>query len=276
MITGLSLICICLSGVSSIRAQEIAIADSLAKVGQFELAYLYYEKAIFKAESPEVFNAQLFKLGSAYKERGSFQNYAYTLERINKFVLGKEERDQLHYELAFAYYMNKEYGKAQFNFLQYESRLPAYSDDALLLKTLLNGRLEKWDEAEEAYIAYSNDSSVKVEDVFSDIRALKRKNPEKAENLSYFLPGAGQMYAGKPLRGITSFALQSGMLAFAAFNFLNGYYVSGTFTGVSLFYVFYMGGARHAGYLAEEFNKRQKNKAFERLINLIAETKNGQ
>lgn len=276
MIIVLSSIFIYLLGAYSTKAQEIEIADSLVVVENFDLATVYYEKAIFSAKEPEKFNSILFKLSSLHKQRELFEEYAKTLERINKSVLSKPLRVRLFYELTFAYFMLEEYSKAQFNWLQLESINEQLSKDALLLKTLLFAKLRKWDESREAFLAYSKDSSDNSLDVFEEIKSMKLKSPEKAENLSYFLPGVGQMYAGKPLRGLTSLTLQSGMLAFAAFNFFNGYYISGTFTGVSLFYVFYMGGARHASYLAEEFNKRQHEKAYRKLTQLIVETKKGQ
>jgi len=275
LIIVLGLICISLSGAFSTKAQEIEIADSLVDVGQVDLAVVYYEKAIFSTKKPETYNTRLFQLAGLYKKRALFTDYASTLDRINKSVLAVGQKRDLFYELTLAYYMSQDYAKAYFNWLQYERIKPELNEDALLLKTLLFAKLEKWEESQQAYIAYSNDSSEHSSEIFAEIKSMKKKSPAKAENLSYYLPGVGQMYAGKPLRGITSLTLQSGMLAFAAFNFLSGYYISGTFTGVSLFYVFYMGGARHAGYLAEEYNKSQKEKAFEKLKMLISETKKG-
>ena len=119
--------------------------------------------------------------------------------------------------------------------------------------------MSQWEEAKNLSLQISSSpiyqDSVKI--LYTELAGLKLKDPSKAETLSYFIPGSGQMYAGKVFRGITSLVLQTGLLGFAGYSFLNGYYFSGTFTGVSLFYVFYMGGARHAEYLAQEYNKNR-------------------
>ena len=274
MIIALSLTCVSLLVGFSTKGQEIKIADSLLAARNFELASVYYEKAIFHADNPKDYNSYLRKQADLYKKVKKFDKSAEALERINKSNLTTLEKSDLFYQLSFSYFMIDNYAKSYFNWLQYEiivSQDP--SEDALLLKTLLFAKLEKWKESQNAFLAYTKDSSNSSQEVFSAIEKIKKKSPEKAENLSYIIPGAGQVYAGKPLRGLTSFAIQGGLLAFAAYNFFNGYYFSGTFTGVSLFYVFYMGGARHAGYLAEEYNKTQNEKAYNLINDLIREHK---
>ncbi len=276
MIIVLSWICIFQSGVFSINAQNISIADSLYKVKDFELAAVYYEKAIYQADNTKDYNKYLWKLSSFYREQQDFDKNIKSLERINKSILNDSIKSELFYQISFGYFMIEEYSKSYFNLLQYESvDFKEPSEDALLLKTLLYAKMGKWEKCQVAYYNFTKDSTTSSLNFFNDMKKLKSKSPEKAENLSYFLPGAGQIYAGKPIRGLTSFTIQSGLLAFAAYNFFNGYYFSGTFTGVSLFYVFYMGGARHAGYLAEEYNKIQNEKAYNLLLNRIKGNKKG-
>lgn len=265
-----------LFGAFSTKAQFVEVADSLAAAQNYELAAIFYEKAIFNTNATDEYNEYLWKQADLYRAIDDFEGNVKSLERVNKSILTDHKRKELFYQMSFAYFMLEQYSKSNFNWLQYENiDSQSANEDALLLKTLLHAKMGKWDQSQEAYEAYSGDSSLVSQSVFSEIRSLKTKSVEKAENLSYFLPGAGQIYAGKPLRGITSFALQSGLLAFAAYNVLNGYYFSGTFTGVSLFYVFYMGGARHAGYLAEEYNIEQSGKAYNLLLGLINENEKG-
>lgn len=275
-IIGLSWTYIFLLGVFSTNAQNIKVADSLFEAKNYELASVYYEKAIFYADNSKDYNDYLGRQAELFEKTRNFEKKAAALERINKSSLAGTRKKELFYQLSFTYFMLKDYSKSYFYWLQYESTVSQEpNEDTLLLKTLLFAKLEKWGEAQSAYISYTNDSSTYSLGAFQGFKNMGKKSPEKAENLSYFLPGAGQMYAGKPLRGITSFAIQTGLLAFAAYNVFTGYYFSGTFTGVSLFYVFYMGGARHAGYLAEEYNKSLNEDAYNRLKELIEKNKKG-
>ncbi|ADR23234.1 hypothetical protein MATR_29170 [Marivirga tractuosa] len=276
MIIVLSWICIFQSGAFSINAQSILIADSLYSVKNYDLAAVYYEKAIYQVDNSQDYNDYLWRLANLYRESQDFNKSIKTLERIRRAMLNDSVKSELFYQISFAYFMMDQYSKSYFNLLQYKSLdFKRSREDVLLLETLLYAKMGKWEKCEEAYYAYTKDTTKSSSDFFGDMKAVKRKSPEKAENLSYLLPGAGQIYAGKPIRGLTSFTIQTGLLAFAAYNFLNGYYFSGTFTGVSLFYVFYMGGARHAGYLAENYNEAQNEKAYNLLLNRIEENKKG-
>ncbi|WP_041649931.1 tetratricopeptide repeat protein [Marivirga tractuosa] len=276
LIIVLSWICIFQSGAFSINAQSILIADSLYSVKNYDLAAVYYEKAIYQVDNSQDYNDYLWRLANLYRESQDFNKSIKTLERIRRAMLNDSVKSELFYQISFAYFMMDQYSKSYFNLLQYKSLdFKRSREDVLLLETLLYAKMGKWEKCEEAYYAYTKDTTKSSSDFFGDMKAVKRKSPEKAENLSYLLPGAGQIYAGKPIRGLTSFTIQTGLLAFAAYNFLNGYYFSGTFTGVSLFYVFYMGGARHAGYLAENYNEAQNEKAYNLLLNRIEENKKG-
>ncbi len=61
------------------------------------------------------------------------------------------------------------------------------------------------------------------------------KNPDKAFALSYYFPGAGQMYAGYFWKGLVSTILNAGLIYFSVWNFANGYFFSGAFTGACAF-----------------------------------------
>lgn len=179
------------------------------------------------------------------------------------------------YEATLCYYLAQSFSKAKLSLISLQNvpQTATQYKKTAYLEALVNLEMSQWEEAKSSSMKISSadlyQDSVKV--LFTELTQLKLKDPEKAETLSYFIPGAGQMYAGKVFRGITSFVLQTGLLGFAGYSFLNGYYFSGTFTGVSLFYVFYMGGARHAEYLAREYNKKKINQVQTKIETLLLE-----
>ena len=78
---------------------------------------------------------------------------------------------------------------------------------------------------------------------------------EKAIILSYLLPGSGLIYAGAPIRGLTSTTLQAGAMLMIIHGLTEGYFFTGSLTGAALFYVFYNGGAQYAATLSTKRNE---------------------
>jgi hypothetical protein len=108
-------------------------------------------------------------------------------------------------------------------------------------------------------------------ELFESFKAIKYKSAVKAENLS-FIPGLGQIYAGYPLRGFFSLGLQGLALGVGAWHIWQGYYVIGAYIGMGIFYLFYTGGMRHAGYLAEQKNMRKMKAVEDQLIDALTKT----
>lgn len=243
-----------------INAQNIKI-DSLCNLDQHDLSLVFLEKEVFEAHTQQEKNVALLKKAYCNKHTEKFKEATETLERTVPAASDDSIRFLIGYELAINYYLHQNYTKSLLSIIQLKNSIDSSEllNKVIYLEILLAHENLNWDKAYSLTneMGFSdpifNDS---INTLYSNIKKMKLKDPEKAENLSYFIPGAGQIYAGKVFRGITSLVIQSGLLGFAGYSFLNGYYFSGTFTGVSLFYVFYMGGARHAGYLADEYNKK--------------------
>jgi hypothetical protein len=83
----------------------------------------------------------------------------------------------------------------------------------------------------------------------------KFKKAKKAENLSRFIPGSGQIYSGSVGEGSFNFLMNVSVLGFAAYEFYTQYYFTGYFVGLGLLNKTYNGGIRRAGKLAEEKNQ---------------------
>ena len=83
------------------------------------------------------------------------------------------------------------------------------------------------------------------------------KSPQVAGILSGILPGAGHLYAGKPLQAVTAFALNGVFLAGAAYAFHERLEATGA---ILLFFEtgWYLGGINSAMDAARDANRQQQ------------------
>ncbi len=245
----------------SIKCQTPEI-ENLCKSEKHSLSLVFLEKQIFESESQKDRNGYILEKAYCYKHQNEFQKAAETLKRAYPAASSDSISYLIGYESALCNYLSSDYSKAKLSLIQLKNRFPPNEEkiQILYLEVLIAHEMEQWEEAESKILRsdnFSDNFKDSIKTMYHEMEAIKLKDPAKAETISRFIPGAGQMYAGKFLRGLTSMVIQAGLLGFAGYSFLNGYYFSGTFTGVSLFYVFYMGGARHAEYLAIEYNKEK-------------------
>jgi hypothetical protein len=102
---------------------------------------------------------------------------------------------------------------------------------------------------------------------------LKLKKVKTAQTLQTFLPGTGHVYIGKTTHGIINAGLILSGLTWGAYNFYNGYYVTGVFTGFFISYVFYTGGIAYAIDNVDKYNTRRikllNNNLNNKIINLL-------
>jgi hypothetical protein len=94
-----------------------------------------------------------------------------------------------------------------------------------------------------------------VNNLYSRRNLPRIRSIKKAENWSRFLPGSGQIYAGKTGEGIVNFLLNASILAFSAQQAYNGFYITGYLAGLGFFNKTYQGGIKRSGILASQKNK---------------------
>jgi len=248
------LICTFLCVPFFINAQAVQKADSLFNAGEFLQARVEYERLLFYSK-PD--NSIFLKKSYCAKAEAKYEEAYNTLQRADFFQGSDSLKFKLYYESALNAYLAGKYDLSLNKIQELQYYLPGISQPiADLLEILTLNQQQKLAEAEKKYKSFClKYALVNAPDIYQPKKFRKLKNPVKAESISHFLPGIGQMYAGYAVRGITSGLIQSGLLAFTAISFINGYYFSGAFTGMGLFYMFNNGGARHAQYLAEKRNR---------------------
>jgi TM2 domain-containing membrane protein YozV len=263
------LICTSLSAPFFSSGQE-SLGDSLSMAGKYKEAGIAYEYAIYKGgHKPDSLAQLVLKRAYAYKFCNEFEKAFSSLQRIDIYELTDSMANTVLYESALNALLS---GRPDQCLSKLEEtklfQLQTHRKQVLLLEIFALNEMRQWDLAHSKFLQFSDEFKVTYEDPYLNKSAYKMKNPDKANNISYFLPGVGQMYAGHFWKGVFSGFINLATLAFAGVSFWNGYYLSGAFTGITFFYIFYNGGGRYAQVLTEQHNE-QKAKRFNQGVKKI-------
>lgn len=256
------------------RAQSLAAADSLFEEGRYLEARVAYEYLLFQRPgASDRVNLLLLKKAYCFKAEGLYNEAYETLQQADFFAGSDSLKQTLYYEVALAAYVSGQHDVALSRLQEMFYYFPDHNlPMAFLLEILCLNQLQRWDDAAKRYQQLQTRLHLAGDNPYKG-RRIKPKNPDRAETWSYVLPGSGQVYAGYGARGFSSLLLQSACAAFATYSFLNGFYFSGAFTGVSLFYMFYNGGARYARSLTEKTNAKRLNALNEAVLKSAQELK---
>ncbi len=231
-------------------------ADSLLASGQYLAARVAYERVLFAADSGSAQAA----LGKAYclKQQGL---YAATVTFLDG-QLAQSYPDSLHYQFRREQVMCA-YLAGQFdNALSLLDRMaylhPQQAVTPLLLgiKVLSLNELQRWPEADLSFRKLQTLTAADTIQLSPYAKLPQLKSEAKAERLSTFIPGAGQLYAGRPGEAVLSLLVQSAGLYFGITSFWQHYYLSAWGVGAGLFGSFHAGGVRRAVVLVRERNRK--------------------
>ncbi len=247
---------------------QVNLGDSLLRESSYLKAAIAYELAFFEGMPSTLLNNVLLKQATCYKMSGKYDRALLSLERADFYSGSDSLRFLLYYEYAINAMLAKRYDLAYSKIAELYYELPKADHSIILpLEILCLNELQRWEEAHAKYQAFARVNNI-AEDPYPEILAFKKKNPDKAFSLSFWMPGLGQMYAGYFWKGALSSMLNAGLITLSVWGFLDAYYFSGLFTGVALFYLSYNGGARYAEVLANQYNER-KAKEFNMTVSAI-------
>ncbi|MGF7138024.1 tetratricopeptide repeat protein [Roseimarinus sediminis] len=241
-------------------------ADSLFASANYFEAAIEYERCIFYESDAGRIQSLQFNKALCYKENGEYERAAENLQSIYFSNSTDTLYALVNYELALCTYLNGEAQKALWKIDEFLAR----SGDSntwlsfLPLKTLCLNEQHNWNDARATLQHYFSKTAVDQEQALQ-LNALtdslyqnelpKIKNPRKAENLSRFIPGSGQVYAGKAGEGMLNFLINASLLGFSVHQFYHGYYITGYVAGLGMLSKIYLGGVKRAGDLAREKNR---------------------
>jgi tetratricopeptide (TPR) repeat protein len=247
----------------SVNAQFAALfayPDSLFGCGNFALAAAEYERIYFVSTDAEIRNEALLKKSYCYKQNKNFEKAANTLKRIDFTKATDTLYKSVSYEYALNTYLNGDYSECMLQLDEMKKKgWDTLNNDYLLLRIIVLNEMKRWEESSNSLKNYITVNSIKPNpsDSVELFKKPRLKNEKFAKDISYLIPGSGQIYAGHWGRGMSSLLLSSAFVAYTYVSFVNGFYISGVFSGFSTFRSFWTGGAKYAEYLAKEKNKER-------------------
>lgn len=257
-----------LCGIFLTSSASTLKSDSLYASGKYFEASVEYERLIFQAENQENLNYYRYRKALCYKKMKQFD---LALNELQPIYFPNPE-DSLYrlvcYEQSLCYYLNGEPARALWKTDEYFHRSADSASFRFFMpvKILSLNETFQWDEAKKCFLEYINMqhfSSVQkteMEKAVTDLYGKKSrphiKSSEKAENLSRFIPGSGQIYAGNTGEGIVNLLINASVLTFAGVQVFNGFYITGYLAGLGFFNKTYHGGIKRAGVLASQRNKK--------------------
>lgn len=243
-------------------------SDSLFASGKYFEASIEYERLIFQAKSQENLNYYRYRKALCYKKMRLFD---LALDELQPIYFTNPE-DSLYrlvcYEQSLCFYLSGEPARALWKIDEYLHR----SKDSTSFRYFMPVRIFslnetfQWNEAKKCFLEYLNmqhftpERKSEMEQMVGDLYGKKSrpriKSVNKAENLSRFVPGAGQIYAGNTGEGIINFLINASVLTFAGYQVYNGFYITGYLAGLGFFNKTYHGGMKRAGDLASRKNQK--------------------
>lgn len=262
---------LCVSPLSNIYAQSFS---SLPAVVRSTGSEMNLERKIFEANSNSKKSDLIYEKAMLCLENGKSDEALSEIKRVN-FISMNDLRSLDIYRLGYFNYAAGEFESARFyiNLLELQAEVDSIVPPFYVLACLTHLELDDLERA-RFYLtkAIRNDSNLNKFELDSVVNTLlplslnrQIKSVSKAKKLSV-VPGLGQLYAGYPIKALTSFTLVGLSLTYAVFSIINGYYVSGIATGISASYLFYSGGNKHAQYLVQVRNDNTRQKYSDRLL----------
>lgn len=167
----------------------------------------------------------------------------------------------LRYELIINAYLAEAYDIADNHLKQLNHFVES---DVLRMKVafleiLSLNEMMKWDEAKAKLISYNDKqkTNFNVDSLYNFLDNPKIRNIKKTVGIATVAPGLIQIREGKPLDGLLSAAIRGSLIYFVIDQFGKHYFLSGSFSGAALYFIFYQGAVKHALDLT---NKRNRNK----------------
>lgn len=245
----------------------------------FEAA-IEYERLLFSSSNRETGNYARFQKAMCYKNMGSYSRAVSELQSIYFATFSDTLFAHVAYQEAFCHYLNNDALNALWKIDEFINRThdSVTYNNFIPLKVLCLNNQHEWDNARSELNYFIQNAPItnnekeifqnEVAKFYNEKTLPKIRSVKKAQNFSRFVPGLGQIYAGKFGEGTVNFLINASLLAFSAHQFYHQFYITGYFAGLGMFNKIYHGGIKRAGKLAAEKNKLETTK-FNHQINAL-------
>lgn len=264
----LTILFILLTAPSVLHAQEqsaekmLSFADHLYDNGDYYRAITEYERFIFFYPGHVLSKQAKFQIGMCYLKGEKFSQAVQRFRALSNEYPGDEIGRKALFMLAESYYQKKDYSLAIDVLLRFLDTYPqdSQADAARIKLGWAYLRKGDWRQAQDAFQGLPQDSPLhmQAEGLSKETGRypdIPKKSPYLAGGLSAVLPGAGQLYVGRPMDAAASFLL-NGLFIWATVDaFKKDNNVTG---GILLFFEsgWYLGNVYNAVSSAHKYNKK--------------------
>lgn len=270
LLLGLAVPCF---GQETSPEKMLSFADHLFEQGDYYRAITEYERLIFFHPGHPLAKAAKFQIALSYSRGDKFSQAIQRFRALSEEYPDDETGRRALYMLGETYYQKKDYTQAIDVLERFLTTYPGdtRSDAAVIRIGWSYLRQGNWQQASEEFQKVPEGSAVRpqAEGLATDATAypaIPRKSPALAAGLSAVLPGAGQLYVGRPSDAAVSFVL-NGLFIWATVEaFRHDNNVTG---GILLFFEsgWYLGNVYNASSSAHKYNRRAEQDFLDRLSN---------
>jgi tetratricopeptide (TPR) repeat protein len=247
----------------------MGFADELFRQGDYYRAITEYERFIFlNPKASQVAGAKM-QIGMSYYRGSKWEAARDWFNGVKEGYEAQAEGREGWLMLAKTHYQMRQYAVAERLLDEYIRRFPGDErvGDAWIMKGICQARFGNTPWARESFSSVPTnsprradvDSLVGFADRLQDVRL---KSPNVAAGLSAVLPGAGQLYVGRPRDAVVSFLVNGVTIAGMVAAFQNDEEVLGGLFAL-LESSWYFGNIYNASSGAHKYNARQRNAVFE-------------
>jgi tetratricopeptide (TPR) repeat protein len=253
-------------------AEELSsFADHLFDRGDYYRAITEYERLLFFHPGDRLADRARLRIAESYLRGGKYDQALGRLRDLARAGGGSEAGRSAQFLLAETFFRRGEYSRAAEEF---DAFADAWPDDPRAAEARIQSawarlRQGDWAEAAEGFRRIPADSPMRQQaDALAGaspgFAGLPRKSPALAGGLSAVLPGAGQLYLGRPTDAATAFLLNAAFIWAAAESFQRDNDAVG---GILLFFEagWYFGNVYNAVSGAHKHNRRSEQRFFEDL-----------
>jgi len=250
--------------------QLLQLADRYYQAQNYETSLTEYWRFLcFHADHPYAFYAW-YKAGMANKHLENWEAARQLFRQALRYDIATTYREKIRYQLALTYFAQSDWDLAQLELfkLSRQDTVGTVSNTAHLFYALALIYKNDWLAASEA-ISNASASFPQQEEILLRLRQVEqhlnhlnqfspRKSPQLAKWLSTFIPGSGQIYAGKWWAGTNAFCLNLGTSYWLLDTLLAGHYRDGLLIFLFVWERYYRGNRLHAEEAAIQANQEDR------------------
>lgn len=262
----------------------LRMGDHFFAAGELNSAITEYKRYVcFNGPESARYAYCHFQIGQCYKHQARWDDAVANTEKAIENTPDPMVRDQRKMELALIHLAAGNPSVAKFILL----KLKIFSSSGISKKKVVFflgvAALHEfeWEEAETAFSEYFQDTGDSqsrkwraVNSLLTQAKNTRYRSPSLAKTLSTFLPGAGQIYAGKPIDGFNSFLIHSGVIFALVYKMTARDIFNVLVNSVLILKDYYRGNRLNAEKHAREYNLKKKRRLAAKIMEALLDETN--